>query len=128
MQYVYGPIEGGRHKVGVYRVGGMIIKRFISLSQTRQFKEDYELFDLQRNPTRKQIKEAYYRLAKEKHPDSKKCLDPTNFSEINDSYLRLLREEATGKCSYNISKRHFCGRRKNAIYFSDVHHLRSIFL
>lgn len=103
MQYIYGPIEGGRHKVAVYRVGGMIIKRFISLSQTRQFKEDYELFDLQRNPTRKQIKEAYYRLAKEKHPDCKKSSEPNSFSDLHESYTRLLKEEATGKCSYNIS-------------------------
>merc|ERR1711997_157791 len=88
----------------------MIIKRFIHLSQTRQFKEDYELFDLRRNPTRRQIKEAYYRLAKQKHPDCKQSTEPNNFSDINESYTRLLKEEATGKCSYNISI-HENGRR-----------------
>ena len=91
----------------------MIVKRFLHLSRAREFKEDYELFGLRKNPTKREIKEAYYRLAKEKHPDSKKCLDPTNFSEINDSYLRLLREEATGKCSYNISKRQNISRDLN---------------
>ena len=84
---------------------GMIIKRFLHLSQTRQFREDYELFHLQRNPTRRQIKEAYYRLAKEKHPDCKKSSEPNDFSDINESYTRLLKEEASGKCSYNISIR-----------------------
>merc|ERR1711997_185631 len=84
---------------------GMIIKRFLHLSQTRQFKEDYELFDLQRNPTRRQIKEAYYRLAKENHPDCKISSVPKNFSDITESYKRLLKEEASGKCSYNISSR-----------------------
>ena len=83
----------------------MIIKRFIHRSQTRQFKEDYELFDLQRNPTRRQIKEAYYRLAKENHPDAKKSSEPNNFSDITESYTRLLKEEASGKCSYHISSR-----------------------
>ena len=81
----------------------MIIKRFIHLSQIQPFKEDYELFDLQRSPTRRQIKEAYYRLAKENHPDCKKFSNPNDFSDINESYRRLLEEEATGKCSFNIS-------------------------
>ena len=81
----------------------MIRKRFIHLGQIQTFKEDYELFDLQRSPTRRQIKEAYYRLAKENHPDCKKFSNPNDFSDINESYRRLLEEEATGKCSYNIS-------------------------
>ena len=83
----------------------MIIKRFLHLSQTNKFKEDYELFNLQRNPTRRQIKDAYYRLAKEKHPDCNRSSEQTNFSDINESYTRLLKEEASGKCSYNISSR-----------------------
>ena len=83
------------------------------MSQARSYKEDYELFGLQSNPTRKEIKEAYYRLAKEKHPDSKKCPDQTNFSEINESYLRLLKEEASGKCSYKTFVRERQGRNLN---------------
>ena len=88
----------------------IIIRRFLHMSQARSYKEDYELFGLQRNPTKKEIKEAYYRLAKEQHPDSKKCSQPTKFSELNDAYLRLLAEEASGKCSYQTSVREGRGR------------------
>jgi len=69
----------------------ILFKRHISFSKTNSFKEDYELFGLKSSATRKEIKETYYELAKQHHPDvNKKDLKKKDFKEINEAYKRLL--------------------------------------
>ena len=48
--------------------------------------EDLKTLGLKKNANRREIKEAYYSLAKDLHPDTKKSKEPTStasFREIN---------------------------------------------
>ena len=62
--------------------------------------EDLKTLGLKKNANRKEIKEAYYSLAKDLHPDTKRSKEPTStasFREINEAYKRLLYYDTFGR-------------------------------
>ena len=74
--------------------------RNLSSSRYSFHTEDLKTLGLKKNASRKEIKEAYYRLAKDLHPDTKK--EPTStasFREINEAYKRLLYYDTFGRSS-----------------------------
>ena len=74
--------------------------RKLSSSRYSFHTEDLKTLGLKKNANRKEIKEAYYSLAKDLHPDTKK--EPTStstasFQEINEAYKRLLYYDTFGR-------------------------------
>ena len=65
--------------------------RNLSTSRTYLNIEDFKTLGLRKNASRKEIKEAYYSLAKFHHPDTRRIKESTkSFSEITEAYKRLL--------------------------------------
>ncbi len=60
-------------------------------------REDLKTLGLKKNSSRREIKEAYYSLAKDLHPDTKRTKEPTSFREINEAYKRLLYYDTFGR-------------------------------
>ena len=60
--------------------------------------EDFKTLGLKKNATRKEIKDAYYSLAKVLHPDSNRSKESSkSFKEINEAYKRLLYYDTFGR-------------------------------
>ena len=63
-------------------------------------REDLKILGLKKNASKREIKEAYYSLAKDLHPDTKRTKEPTSatsFREINEAYKRLLYYDTFGR-------------------------------
>ena len=76
--------------------------RKLNTSRYSFYSEDLKTLGLKKNANRKEIKEAYYSLAKDLHPDTKKSKEPTStstasFCEINEAYKRLLYYDTFGR-------------------------------
>ena len=60
--------------------------------------EDFKTLGLTKDASRREIKMAYYSLAKDLHPDAKTLKHSTrSFAEINEAYKRLMYYETFGK-------------------------------
>ena len=54
--------------------------------------EYYQLLDLKKDATKSELKEAYYRLAKEYHPDNNDDAESVKrFQHINEAYTEFLK-------------------------------------
>ena len=111
-------------------------KRMLTSTHQLLYREDYEKLGVKKNASRKEIKTAYFKVAKELHPDSNsnqmKNMDLTyKFHELNEAYQRLMTEAAFGKNSYDNSKydRHkrtmdqqgwYAGPDSKQLYFSNT--------
>jgi len=78
-----------------------IPQRCISCSRVFDYKEDFTLLGIPQNSTADEIKRAYFKKAKEVHPDSSDQKDDTKFIELTNAYERLINESKYGTSSYD---------------------------
>ena len=89
-------------------------------------REDLKTLGLKKNSSRREIKEAYYSLAKDLHPDTKRTKEPTSstsFREINEAYKRLLYYDTFGRScdsSRNLNQPGWYGWDPVQSYFSKT--------
>jgi len=62
----------------------------ISESRMSHDKSDYEILGIKPNASKSEIKAAYFKKAKEFHPDTENTKDASHFMQINEAYKRLI--------------------------------------
>lgn len=79
-----------RHSSAGFPVHSIIPSRCISTSRTLSAKDFYKILGVDKGASQKDIKKAYYELAKKHHPDTNK--DPNSakkFQEVSEAYQVL---------------------------------------
>lgn len=91
------------NKIELIRLKNPSFKMKISLKVVRFYTKDYyEILDLKRTATKREIKQAYYRLSKKYHPDiNSEANASEKFKAIHEAY-QILGDEKN-KLDYDIS-------------------------
>ena len=76
----------------------------------------YEILQVSRQASRKQIKEAYYNLSKQVHPDINHSKDSKDFVEISRAYSILSNADSRREYDSTLQKKVYQQRTRMNIY------------
>ena len=83
----------------------LISRRGFHVNRILEYREDYDKLGLNDSAGEKEVKEAYYRLAKQLHPDAKQNKSSSKeFYEVTQAYRRLLKDVQQGRNNFKRSE------------------------
>ncbi|XP_023342538.1 dnaJ homolog subfamily C member 4 isoform X3 [Eurytemora carolleeae] len=93
---------------GIYSVRCLhcvLCTRCVHTSLLYMYKEDYTKLGIPENSSIEEIKSAYFKKAKELHPDSRtdNLNEETDFIDLTNAYKRLVYESKFGTDSFNVT-------------------------